>query len=147
MIPSLRSLRSATAAALGFLPLVACGSSRPLEKKDRDVLAAPETIAWHPATRADLLGYFESEQISGEAAGSLLRVYYVFAADGTYSGAALVLDGGTSAFQVLSGKFTFDGSTLRLGDDGTPTHAFAAPGRLRLDSDGGSATFRRGKVS
>lgn len=147
MAPSPRiTLGLAALVALACAASTGCAASHPLDKKDRAVAAAPEAIAWRPATREDVIGYFESERITGEAAGALRRAFYAFAADGTYSGAALVQEGGKSTFQVLSGKWTWKAGLLDLGPDAPPAKAFAAPDRLKLDSEGGSAVFRRGKA-
>jgi hypothetical protein len=132
--------------ALSPLALAACGSSHPLDKTERAVKVAPEAIAWRVAAREDVIGYFESEHITGEAAGSLRRAFYSFASDGTYSGAALVQDAGKATFQVLSGKWKLTAGSLDLGPDSSPAKAYAAPDRLKLDSEGGSAVFRRGKA-
>lgn len=137
--------RRRAALAVGLAgALAACAGSGRLETGKRAADVAEPQVAWADAQREDLLGYFESERVTGEAAASLRRVYYVFDADGSYSGAALVADGAHRPFQVLSGHWTLRGTTLSLGDDAAPARAFAAKDRLRLDSDGGSVVFRRG---
>jgi hypothetical protein len=141
----LRSIAAVIATPI-LLSSAACTSSHKLDENARIATTAPENIAWGAARREDVIGYFESERITGEAAASLRKIYYSFASDGTYAGAALVQDAGKSTFQVLSGKWTLTGPTIKLGDDGAPTKIFAAPDRLRLDSDGGSVTLRRGKT-
>jgi hypothetical protein len=140
-----RPLRISLCAGLA-LATAACGmtQSNKLDEKARAASVAPENVAWKPATRADVVGYFESDRITGEAAASLRKVFYSFAADGTYSGAALVQEGAASKFQVLSGAWRLEGNVLDLGPDSTPAKAQAAPGRLRLDSEGGSAVFHKG---
>ena len=138
--------RGAIVFTLALLSTAACTESKKLDAKDRAAVVAPEAVAWRPAAREDVLGYFESERITGEAAASVRRVYYSFAADGTYTGAALVQDGARAAFQTLSGRWTLAGQALSLGSDAAPARAFAAPDRLRLDSDGGVAYFRRGRA-
>jgi len=136
---------AALVAAFG-LAASACTASHPLDTKERAVVAAPETVAWQPATRGDVVGYFESERITGEAAASLRKVLYSFAEDGTWTGAALVQEGARATFQTLSGTWRLEGATLHLGDDAAPARASAAPGRLRLESEGGTAYFLRGKA-
>ena len=66
--------RRATAALL--LALGACTPSSTIPEQDRAAPAADESIAWRPATREDVVGYFESERVTGEAAASLRKVYY-----------------------------------------------------------------------
>jgi hypothetical protein len=138
--------RPVLAVVVASAALTACFSSHPIDTTRRATEPAPPSIAWRPASRADLVGWFESDRITGEAAASIHRVWYAFAADGTYSGSALIRDGAHETFQTLSGTWRLDGSTLSLGADSPPAKAFAAEGRLRMDSDGGSVTFRRGKA-
>lgn len=132
-------------AALGAA-LGGCAASNRLDTSHRTADAAAPAVAWTDARREDLVGYFESERVSGDAAASLRRVYYVFDPDGSYTGAALVSDGAHSTFQVLTGHWALRGTTLSLGEDAAPARAYAAPDRLRLDSDGGSVTFHRGTL-
>ena len=139
----------APAALAVLLPvaLAACGTpSGGIAAGDRAVSAKDVQVVWGKATRADVVGYFESDHVSGEAASSVRRVLYSFADDGTFSGAALVQEGPRATFQVLSGKWTLSGDTLTLGAESAPAKVSAAPGRLKLDSEGGSVTFRRGKA-
>ncbi|MFO0931817.1 MAG: hypothetical protein U1E39_03810 [Planctomycetota bacterium] len=134
-------------AAVGLLAALAgCAGSSRLDAAHRAADAAEPAVAWADARREDLVGYFESERVSGDAAASLRRVYYVFEADGSYTGAALVTDGAHSTFQVLAGHWTLRGTTLSLGDDAAPARVFSAPDRLRLDSEGGSVVLHRGKL-
>ncbi len=126
----------------------ACGAfvaARALPKEDRDVLANPEDVSWAPAKREDVVGSFESESVSGEAAGALRRVYYVFSEDGSYTGAALVQEAKNPEFQVLSGTWALEGSSLRVGD-AEPAKASASPGRLRLEAPGGTVVLKRSKA-
>ena len=124
--------------------LVGCGlaPSNVVAKKDRAVVDRPEDVRWGPARKEDVLGSFESDSVTGEAAASVRRVEYVFDADGTYSGAALVQEAKRATFQTLSGRWRFENGTLRLGDD-PPARTEAAPGRLRLTTEGGTVTFHR----
>jgi hypothetical protein len=143
-VPAFARTRLVAALAVALLP--ACTSSKTLDAKERRVEPALETVAWSPATRDDVLGYFESERVTGDAASSVRKVYYSFAADGTYTGAALVQEGSRATFQTLSGRWTLASGSLTLGDDAPPAKAFASPGRLRIDSAGGAAFFRRGTL-
>lgn len=130
-------------AGCAALLLSGCASSKPLDPSQRAAPTVRKDVAWGPPKREDLLGSFASESITGEAAASLRRVYYVFDADGTYSGAALVQDGAHAVFQVLSGRWTLTGSVLTLGDDPAPIEVSAAPDRVRLSSEGGVAVLLR----
>jgi hypothetical protein len=131
-------------AAILTLALAGCTASHKLDERERALGIAPDDVVWVPARTEDVVGYFESERVTGEAAANVRRLYYDFAADRTYSGAALVQDAGRASFQTLTGRWGLEGSALRLGDD-PPAKAFAAPDRLRLDSEGGSVVLRRAK--
>lgn len=135
------SLRGAVLAV--SLGLGACAGSTTIAAKDRAAPAVADApLAWHPARRDDVLGLLASERVTGEAAATLRRVWYVFEADGSYSGAALVLDGGHSVFQTLAGRWSLEDGVLRL--DATSARAAAEPGgRVRFDSDGGSVVLAR----
>jgi hypothetical protein len=141
------SVRRASLAAWLAAALSGCGTpSGGSATAVRALPAADADVAWTRASRGDVVGYFESDRITGEAAASVRRVLYAFADDGTYSGAALVQEGPRATFQVLSGRWSLDGDRLSLGEGSAPTRVLAAPGRLRLVSEGGAVTFRRGKA-
>lgn len=97
---------------------------------------------WRAASPEELQGLFESVRIEGEAAAALWRLSYWFAADGSYTGAALVFDGERAAFQTLSGAWSLQDGLLEL-DAGPPARASVADDSLRLESDAGLAVFRR----
>ena len=121
----------------------ACITPNVVERSARAVEASVDTLDWSAAQASDVAGYFESEEIHGEAAGSLSRIYYHFAPDvvdatrasGTYTGAALVLGGATPQFQTLSGAWSLVDGWLEFSD-GSRARAFAAPGRLKLETEG-----------
>lgn len=129
--------------ALALAP--ACITPSVVDSSGRQVEVKAEQLAWRPATAADLSGLFESVAIEGEAAAALWRAYYHFAADGTYTGAALVIGGANPEFQTLSGSWRLEGGLLDLGD-GIPILVSAAEQLLRMESEGGVATFRRAAV-
>jgi hypothetical protein len=129
--------------ALALLP--GCIAPSVVESSGRAVEPAVEQLEWRAATASDFDGLYESIRIEGDAAASLWRVYYHFTPAGTYTGAALVTGGDAPEFQTLSGRWTIQGDTLDLGD-GQPIRATAAPGHLRLVTDGGVAVLRRGVV-
>jgi len=129
--------------ALGCLLVApACISSSVVESSGRAVAPAAKELAWTPANAEDLRGLFESTSIEGEVAASLWRIWYSFAADGSYSGAALVLGGANPEFQTLTGTWTLAGDVLDLGD-GQTVRAWIADGHLKLESEGGVAILRR----
>jgi hypothetical protein len=120
----------------------ACIASSVVESSGRAVAPASVELDWRPARGEDLRGLFESVSIEGEAAASLWRVLYVFAEDGSYSGAALVLGAGNPEFQTLSGRWALVGDDLDLGD-GQTVRASVAADHLKLESAGGIAILRR----
>lgn len=132
-------------AACCLLLAPACITSSVVESSGRAIAQETDQIAWTPARAEDLRGLYESVSIEGEVASSLWKVWYVFAADGTYSGAALVLGGANPEFQTLSGRWTLDGQNLDFGD-GQTARASVAADRLKLESEGGVAILRRSAV-
>jgi hypothetical protein len=123
----------------------ACISPSVLDSSGRAVATPRAEIAWRPAAPEDLRGLFESVSIEGEAAAALWKVEYVFDADGSYSGAALVLGGVHPEFQTLAGSWSLEGGLLDLGD-GQTARAAAAGELLKLESDGGVVVLRREAV-
>jgi len=128
---------------LCFAP--ACIASSVVESSGRAVTNTVVDLAWRPVRPEDLRGFYESVSIEGEVAASLLKVYYVFAADGSYSGAALALGGANPEFQTLSGSWTLAGDVLDFGD-GQTTRASATDDHLKFDNEGGTAILRRAVV-
>lgn len=119
-----------------------CIQPSSLGREARRVVAAPSEVAWRPARAEDLRGLYESISIEGEQATLLWKLYYYFAGDGTYTGAALVLGGPQPEFETLTGAWTLDERGLELGD-GQAVRASAAEDLLRLEAEGGSAILRR----
>jgi hypothetical protein len=118
-----------------FLATPACITPNVLDKNARAVEAPPAQIAWQAAKAADFNGLFESTSIEGEAAASLWKIYYHFANDGTFTGAALVIGGPQPAFQTLSGTWKLDERGLDLGD-GQLVRAFATAEQLKIEHEG-----------
>lgn len=104
--------------------------------------SAPARLDWRPAQAADLLGYWESSAVEGDAAAALRKLYYLFAADGSYTGAALVAGATGPQFQTLDGSWTLADGLLDLGD-GATAEAQVAPGWLRLVNEGGTLLLER----
>lgn len=123
----------------------ACIPSNVTPPTDRMMAATEDALAFAPAIAADLVGFHESVDITGDAAVSLRKVYYYFAADGAYTGAALVDDGERLAFQTLSGRWQLTAEGLAL-DDEAPARCEAAAGQVRITTASGSLRLRRAKV-
>lgn len=130
-------------ALLGVLALTpACLASTVVERDARGVAEAEPELDWRPAEAADVDGLYESVRLEGEAAAALWKLYYHFASDGSYTGAALVFDGERAAFQTLSGTWSLAGGRLEL-DGAEGASASVAGDHLRLANEAGTALFRR----
>lgn len=129
---------------LGIVPLALAGCIAPsvLEKEKRAVSEEEASVAWRPAEAPDLDGLFESVRIEGEASSSLWRFEYHFSQDGSFTGAALVVIEGRPEFQTLAGRWSLAAGVLAL-EGSEPARAFAAPGKLKLETEGGTAELRR----
>lgn len=125
--------------------VAACIPSNVTRPQDRMAAAAEAAPAFAPATVADVVGFHESIDIQGDAAATLRRIYYLFAADGTYTGAALADDGERHAFQTLSGVWRLAPEGLVL-DEQPAVACDAAPGQLRIAAPTGVLRLKRGKV-
>ena len=137
----MRASKIAATLWLGITP--ACLASTVMPREERAAPAAAPLVEWRSAERADLLGYFEAETIEGEAAASLWKVYYHFAEDQSYTGAALVRPpDAPPQFQTLSGQWQLEAGGLVL-DGADPVQALAGEGRLKLVAPGGSLLLRR----
>lgn len=133
------------AAAL-FVILPACIAPSVLQSSGRAVTTdEAESPSWRPAEARDLEGLYESETIEGDGAAAVSRVWYHFAPDGSWSGAALIVGGVQPAFQTLSGTWSLESGALDLGD-GEPVQATVAGERLRLASQGGVAVLKRAPI-
>jgi hypothetical protein len=132
-------LRGAVAlAALTLLP--ACLASTVVQHDARSVVQAEPTLDWRAAEAADLDGLYESVRLEGDAAAALWKLYYHFARDGSYTGAALVFDGECARFQTLSGTWSLVGGRLDL-DGSSGASAAVAGDHLRISSEAGTALF------
>jgi hypothetical protein len=140
-VPAERIAASSLALALAG----SCVAPSVLDESRRAVAPAGEAVAWREPVESDFRGLFESASIEGEVAGALAKVWYHFAGDGTYSGAALVIGGDAPEFQTLSGRWSLAGDRLDLGD-GQLAAVRVAEGRLRLESEGGIAVLRAVEV-
>jgi hypothetical protein len=123
--------------------LPSCIASNLLDTNLRMPEAKAEEREWVPALPADLEGQFESTKITGEAAGSVLKIYYYFAGDGRFTGAALVVGESGPTFQVLEGRWSLVEGKLSLGPDSEPATLQKSGDLLRLMTTEGSVVLRR----
>ena len=128
--------------ALFVLVASSCITATVIDENSRAAAIEELATEWAPATSDLLAGGWESETIEGEAAAAVLKIYYHFAADRTYTGAALVLGAANPEFQTLTGSWSLEDGRLQLNQDEPVTAEFDAD-RLRLESPGGTAVFRR----
>lgn len=128
--------------AIAVLPFSGCYASNVVATTERSVREQAEPTEWRPAVVADLVGYHRAVAIRGDAALSLRTVYYLFQADGVYTGAALVDGERGLEFQTLRGRWELGADGLVL--DGAPAvGASAAPGWLRIAAPNGELLLRR----
>lgn len=127
------------------LSLGGCYASNVVAPEARDVKLAAAQRTWRKATKADLPGFYASEEVTGRSAGALLKAYYLFAEGGVYSGAALVVGDNGPRFVVIDedGRWTLDAAGLDLHDGGGAVAVEVAPEHLRLVRKDGSITFTR----
>jgi hypothetical protein len=109
---------------------------------DRSVLVEAERAAWRPATAADVPGFYRSGEMTGALATALLRIEYLFDADGSFTGAALFA-GPPPGFDTLSGSWTLDAEARLALDDAEPADLEAADGMLRLLGADGTVVLYR----
>ncbi len=139
-------LRSLALLACGLLlPLAGCIPSNVLAPDQRIATVAMEDRVFTPTTDVQLDGFYESVEITGDAAVSLRKVYYLFQQGGTYTAAALVQDQGASSFQTLTGTWSLDASGLRL-DDTDPVPLETSGEFVRMKGTGGTLVLRRGVI-
>jgi hypothetical protein len=128
------------AAAPAALACAACLASSVIAPEDRAAFLSPQELPWQPYAGGPLTGLYASVEISGDLSLGLLKVYYHFTPDGTFTGAAL-LAGEPPAFQVLSGTWSLSADGLRLGE-GAPAELEQAPDHLRLSGAEGAVVLR-----
>ncbi|MEO6595913.1 MAG: hypothetical protein ABIP94_14265 [Planctomycetota bacterium] len=122
-----------------------CIASNVVATQDRAVVCDAADLAFEPVGSVVLEGLYESIDIRGEAAVSLRKVYYLFAADGTYTAAALTEVDGVPSFQTLNG--VWDSTSAGLALDGrAPVLLERAPEHLRLTAPKGVLVLRRGTL-
>jgi hypothetical protein len=139
-----RAASALAGAALLALPLLAgCYPSNVIEESDRAVKLETETVAWGPLPPGGLAGAWGSERIEGDLAASLVEVHYLFHADGTYTGAGLVIGDGNPTYQTLTGVWELSEGRLTLDAIPPGLSVEASGDRIRLASETGTIVMRR----
>lgn len=131
-------------AALWLVPptLGGCIPSNVVAKQDRMVEAPLAELQFVPGDAARLAGFYESVQITGDAAVSLRKVFYWFDEGGTYTAAALVDGPDGVEFQTLVGTWRATAEGLVL-DDADAVPVTVADEHVRLATASGELTLRR----
>jgi hypothetical protein len=138
-------MKAALSMLLLFGALPGCIASNVVAVKDRQVAVATDELPWQPSTSGGLDGLYESLEVRGDVATTLRKVYYVFQADGSYTGAALVEADGAYRFQTLVGTWRIVDGGLSL-DDGPVVRLDVAPEHLRITAANGVLVLRRGSL-
>ena len=134
--------RLGAAAALLLVSLTGCIASNVVAKEDRQVAAPLQELAFAPAPGLQFDGLYESVDVTGDAAVSLRRVFYLFRPDGSYTAAALVEGPDGASFQTLDGTWSSDDRGLSL-DGGEPVPLDRAGDHVRLSAPNGAVVLRR----
>lgn len=119
-----------------------CIASNVVATGDRMVQQPLEQLPFAPAPGLQLDGLYESVAITGDAAVSLRRIWYLFRADGSYTAAALVEGERGASFQTLDGSWASTAAGLSL-DGAEPVPLEQAEQHLRLSAPTGVVVLRR----
>lgn len=119
-----------------------CIASNVVATEDRLVPQPLAALPFAPAPDLRLDGLYESVEITGDAAVSLRRIYYLFRDDGSYTAAALAEGDGAATFQTLSGTWHTTAAGLSL-DGAEPVRLEQAGQHLRLTAPNGAVVLRR----
>ena len=123
-------------------PAIACIAPSVVDPADRARVVDLLDQEWEAATADDMPGVYVSAQLTGAVANVLLKVVYLFEADGNYTGAALV-DTAPPHFEVISGSWRMEGGQLTL-DAADPAAVEVAGDRsLRITGAEGQVVLRR----
>ncbi len=134
-----------------FLPLFlclgfsSCYVSSVVALKDRDVKTREKGAKWSPAKAASIPGLYRSGSIEGDPAASLLKIFYYFDEDGSFTAAALLATS-PPRFQVLSGHWKFKDGKLSLGEDEEPAQLEESEDMLRISTQDGRVVLYREEI-
>lgn len=137
--------RGPVAAVAGALLFASCIASNVVAEKDRMVAQPLAELVFEPASGLVLDGLYQSIELTGDAAVSLRRIWYVFSPNGSYTAAALGDVDGAPTFQTLNGTWamTPDGLTL----DGAAAVPVEKSGdHVRITAPTGRVVLRRERL-
>jgi hypothetical protein len=119
-----------------------CIASNVVADQDRAVRTPVDELEWRQVTAGDVLGLFESVDVTGAAADSLWKIWYFFEEGGQYTAAALVATADGMRFQVTEGVWELSETGIAL-DGNPPTPISASTDHLRLQAPNGLVVLRR----
>ena len=133
------------AGLIGLAPACTMHSALPTEQRMVQLSTEAPAIseAWRSAEPGDLAGSYVSVEIQGAAAEAVRQMTYHFAADGSYSGSALIAAGGPPQHQAITGQWTLENGHLRLGRGAPAARARVCGRRLELATDLGTVVLTR----
>ena len=124
------------------LTAVACISPSVVDPTDRARASDPADQVWRAAKTSDLPGVYVSTNLTGSLANVLRKVVYLFEADGTYTGAALV-DGVPAHFEAITGIWEMDGAEITLDAAAAAQVEVSDDRSLRITGEQGQVILRR----
>lgn len=137
----LRRVAVATTACL----FASCIASNVVAEKDRMVTQPLAELVFEPAPGLALDGLYQSIELTGDAALSLQRIWYVFSPDGSYTAAALGDVDGAPTFQTLNGTWAISADGLSL--DGAAAVPVEKSGEhVRITAPTGRVVLRRERL-
>jgi len=98
---------------------------------------------WHAVSTADLVGTFDSIEICGDVAASVVRISYCFETDGRYTGEAVLVFADGPAARKVSGTWKIVSGKLHLGHGSEPAEIQRDGKRLRLTTSLGMVILER----
>ncbi len=99
--------------------------------------------SWRTAATEDLVGSFESVEIRGDAATSVVRIMFRFDICGGYTAEAVLVFRDGPDQQKISGTWKLVAGKLHLGRGSEPAEIQAAGNRLRLTTQLGTVILER----
>ena len=138
-------LCAALALALWVASLAGCMLPGAMAVADRlpspDLGVGPEP--WQVVSAADLVGSFESVEICGDAAASVIQITYCFETGGRYTAEAVLVFADGPAARQVSGTWKLVSGRLHLGHGSEPARIQTDGNRLRLTTSLGMVILER----
>ena len=132
----------AMALSILFLGLGSCIPSNIIAPKDREVKFTLDSFHWKPAMKKEIPGLYQSLKIEGPPAEAILKIYYYFDGDGSFTAAAL-MNTHPPSFQIQKGSWNYEHKKLLLGEQAAPANLDAWNDYLRIRAKKGSVILHR----